>query len=275
MHSKRSTALVNSQIGNNKRVWLTEAGCPLPDCPFAGLRPLRARSEGAACRVCSGFAAPLEDARRRTAVWWLCRQIVVGSGRSKKGFGVDDRLTRQTPPTLGLQGAPPAPGATVRHAVLSELTRVLRPLRVRGGRDGSQAWKAHPGEGEKGHARDAAEHARAGCVPVQPRWGDPMASPRPPLLGGPTRTNGTASGGRGGATRSLATRACPAEQRQQRDGHKGGHPRLQWGGCHDVILRHVVRWDPRGAQGGVDEKSRPRADSECALRKHARVARVF
>ena len=85
------------------------------------------------------------------------------------------------------------------------------------------------------------------------RGGDPVASSRPPLLGGPTRTNGRASGGRGGATRSLATRACPAEQRQQRDGHKGGHPRLQWGRCYDVILRHVVRWDPRGAQGSVDE----------------------
>ena len=107
------------------------------------------------------------------------------------------------------------------------------------------------------------------------RGGVPVASSRPPRLGGPRCTNGTALGGRGATTHSLATRGCPAEQRQQHDGHKGGHPGLQWGRCHDIILRHVVRWDPRGAQGGVDEVSRPRADSECAHRKCARVARVF
>ena len=45
------------------------------------------------------------------------------------------------------------------------------------------------------------------------RGGDGVASSRPPRLGGPKRTNGTVSSGRGGATRSLATRACPAEQR--------------------------------------------------------------
>ena len=42
---------------------LTVAGCPLPGC-----RPWCARSVAAGCRVHSGFAVPLEDPRRRTAV---------------------------------------------------------------------------------------------------------------------------------------------------------------------------------------------------------------
>ena len=104
----------------------------------------------------------------------LARPIVLGPGRKKSqgpGFGVEDRLPRQKPPTLGVQGAPPAPRTTVSGAARSDLTCVLRPLRVRGGCHGSQARKEPPAEGENGDARAAAEHAPVGCAAVRPRWG--------------------------------------------------------------------------------------------------------
>ena len=142
-----------------------------------GCRPWCARSVAAGCRVRSGFAVPLEDPRRRTAILWpLCSgpSNRVGTREKKSqgpGFGVEDRLPRQKPPTLGVQGAPPAPRTTVSGAARSDLSCVLRPLRVRGGCHGFQARKEPPAEGENVDARAAAEHAPVGCAAVRPRWG--------------------------------------------------------------------------------------------------------
>ena len=269
----------------------------------------------------------------------LARPIVLGPGRKKSqgpGFGVEDRLPRQKPPTLGVQGAPPAPRTTVSGAARSDLTCELRPLRVRGGCHGSQARKEPPAEGENGDARAGAEHARVGCAAVRPRWesgGLIAATPsgrapegvrRPsaglPLVDGgggrvrgafradgaiPMGTRVTAratqcgTGSRAAGLQRVTVRRVGDSTPMARphEGEEGQHvlwrpadaqpnsgsgamsTRAATPGCsgEGAMTSSTARCalGSTGSQDSVDEVSPPRSDCECALRKRARVARVF
>ena len=93
------------------RIPLTGAGCLLPGC-----RPWCARSVAAGCRVRSGFAVPLEDPRRRTAVLWpLCSgpSNRVGTREKKKpGAGIWCGRQAATSETSNPRGARRAAGTT-------------------------------------------------------------------------------------------------------------------------------------------------------------------
>ena len=175
VHSQRPTAFVHSQRANRMRAQRAVPS-PLLVAPFLvaghGVRGVWRLGVGCAQGLLChwrirGGGQPF------CGRCVLARPIVLGPGRKKSqgpGFGVEDRLPHQKPPTLGVQGAPPAPRTTVSGAARSDLTCVLRPLRVRGGCHGSQARKEPPAEGENGDARAGAEHARVGCAAVHPRW---------------------------------------------------------------------------------------------------------